>query len=76
MVEKIEDCSIVLGTAFGLSQIQTILGIIVLSFQVLLILIKFFKKIYKRIKEKNFEGIENDVEETIDNLNKLKNSNE
>lgn len=73
MIDKIENLSVVIGTAIGISQIQSILGIIILSFQILLIVMKFVKKIYKRIKCKDFEDIDKDLEETINDLTNLKN---
>ena len=66
-----EDVSIVFGVTIGLSQIQTILGIIILVFQIILILYKCGLKIYKRIKNKDAKGIETDLKETIDELEKL-----
>jgi uncharacterized membrane protein len=72
MFDKIENGSIFLGTFIGLSQIETILGIIILCFQILIILIKFGKKLYSKIKSKNYSDIEKDVEDTLNDLNDLK----
>ena len=66
-----EDVSIVFGVTIGLSQIQTILGIIILVFQIILIIYKCGLKIYERIKNKDAKGIETDLKETIDELEKL-----
>lgn len=74
MADKLENITIALGTAIGLSQIQTILGIIVLGFQVLLIIYKVFNKIRKRIANKEYDKIEEDLEEAKNELEKLKNS--
>ena len=67
----LEDVSIVFGVTIGLSQIQTILGIIVLTFQVILIIFKCGVKIYNHIKKKDVDGIQSDIEETIDALENL-----
>lgn len=67
----LEDVSIVFGVTIGLSQIQTILGIIVLTFQVLLIIYKCVVRIVNHAKNKDLTGIQNDLEETIDDLEKL-----
>lgn len=67
----LEDVSIVFGVTIGLAQIQTILGIIVLSFQVLLIIYKCVVRIINHAKNKDLNGIQNDLEETIDDLQKL-----
>ena len=66
-----EDVSIVFGVTIGLSQIQTILGIIILVFQIVLIIYKCVMKIYEHIKNKDAKGIETDLKETIDELEKL-----
>lgn len=57
--------------ARGVAQIQTILGIIVLSFQVLLIIYKCVVRIINHAKNKDVNAIQNDLEETIDDLQKL-----
>ena len=72
----LEDVSIVFGVTIGIAQIQTILGIIVLSFQIILIIYKCVVRIYKHAKEKDLKGIENDLEETIDALENLQDKNE
>ena len=67
----LEDCLIASGITISLIDIQTILGIIVLSFQVVLILIKTGKRIYKAIKNKNIDEIESaisDGKEQLENL--------
>ena len=67
----LEDVSIVFGVTIGLSQIQTILGIIVLTFQVLLIIYKCVVRIINHAKNKDVNAIQKDLEETIDDLEKL-----
>ena len=67
----LEDVSIVFGVTIGLSQIQTILGIIVLAFQCILIIYKCAVRIYNHAKKKDLDGIEQDLEETIDALKDL-----
>ena len=66
-----EDVSIVFGVTIGLSQIQTVLGIIVLAFQCILIIYKCVVRIYNHAKKKDLDGIETDLEETIDALKDL-----
>ena len=67
----IEDVSIGLGVTIGIAQIETILGIIVLVFQIILIIYKCIMKIVEHVKSKNLKEIENDLQETIDDLEKL-----
>ena len=71
----LEDVSIVFGVTIGLSQIQTILGIIVLSFQVILIIFKCVMKIIDHVKNKDVTAIEHDLEETIESLENLSDKN-
>ena len=71
----LEDVSIVFGVTIGLSQIQTILGIIVLSFQVILIIFKCVMKIIGHVKNKDVAAIEHDLEETIESLENLSDKN-
>ena len=70
-----EDVSIVFGVTIGIAQIETILGIIVLAFQIILILYKCGMKIYEHIKNKDVKGIETDLKETIDELENLSDKN-
>ena len=59
------------GVTIGLSQIQTILGIVVLTFQCVLIIYKCVRNIIKHVKEKDADGVQKDLEETIDALENL-----
>ena len=70
----IEDVLIVAGVSISLIDIQTILGIILLSVQVVLILFKGGKRIYDAIKKKDTKEIESALEETKDALENLKDS--
>lgn len=67
----IEDVLIASGITISLIDIQTILGIIILSVQVGLILFKGGKRIYDAIKNKNSKEIETAIEETKDQLESL-----
>ena len=58
----VENTTIALGVAFGISNIQSILGIILLALQVGLILWKVGYKIYLRIKYKQLDNIQDDIE--------------
>ena len=70
----IEDVLIVAGVSVSLIDIQTILGIILLSVQVALILFKGGKRIYDAVKKKDTKEIENALEDTKDALENLKDS--
>lgn len=70
-VNTFEDCLIASGITISLIDIQTILGIIILSFQVILILIKLGKRVYNAIKKKDITELEdafNDGKEELTNL--------
>ena len=71
-VNVLEDVLIAGGIGVSLPMIETILGIIILSVQVILILWKLGKKIYEAIKKKKYDEIENTLQETQDQLEDLK----
>ena len=66
--DKIENASVVVGSAYGiiLTNIHTILGIIILAFQLLIISVKYITKIIKNIKDKDYKEIANNVEHLAD----------
>ena len=74
MLSKInifEDVLIIGGIAIGISQIYTILGIIILSLQIILILYKFGYRIYELIKKKKYDEIDDVIEDTTHQLEQL-----
>lgn len=73
---KLNDCLIVLGTYIGISQIESILGIIILCFQIALIIYKASRKVYYLIKDKQYNQIEDTIKDTIESLEDLKKDNE
>lgn len=68
----VEDGLIIGGVAVSLSMIQTILGITIMAFQIVLILIKGGKKIYHAIKNKNVSEVKDALNETKGELENLK----
>ena len=58
-INVLEDVLIIGGISVSVTMIQSILGIIILSFQIILILFKAGKKIYDLIKAKKYDEIEN-----------------
>ena len=73
-INVLEDVLIVAGVSVSLAQIQTILGIIILSFQIILIIYKGVRRIIDHAKEKDFDAIEDDIKKTTEDLEKLKES--
>lgn len=74
-INIIEDVLIVGGVALSLTNIYTIMGIILLSFQIVLILVKAGIKIYNHIKNGKVEDAVKDIENAqkeIDDVTKKK----
>lgn len=63
---------ITLGTGFGIAEIETILGIVLLVFDIIWILSKCIVKVYSAIKEKKYHDIPDTIKETRDELENLK----
>lgn len=70
----IENATIALGVAFGITNIESILGIILLVLQVTLILWKVGYKVYLRIKYKQLDKIQKDIEDAMNELEQIKNN--
>ena len=62
-INIIEDVLIVGGVALSLTNIYTIMGIVLLSFQIVLILIKAGIKIYQHIKNGKMDEAVKDIED-------------
>lgn len=71
-INVLEDSLIVGGVGISLSMIQTILGIIILSVQVVLILFKAGRKIYDAVKKKKLDEVEDALNDAKDQLEDLK----
>ena len=67
-----EDGCIILNTAIGLSQIEILLCIIILSFQIILILVKGIKLIINHIKNKDIDKAIEETENLVEKLNEKK----
>lgn len=70
----IEDVLIACGVTISLLDIQQILSIILLVFNVVWILVKFGLRVYEHIKNKNVQAIANDIKDAKDELETLKDS--
>ena len=71
ILDVVENGLIVLGVSISLPQLETILGIIILSVKILLILIKGGMKIYQAIKNKQLEKAISEVEATREEITSL-----
>lgn len=70
-MEIFEDVLIIGGITISISMIREILGIIILSLQIILILYKGIRLIIQRFKNKDYQGIEEDLKNTIEDLKNL-----
>lgn len=75
-IETLTNVLIPIGAYLGITQIESILGIIILSFQILLILYKGIYSIVMKVKNKNYKEIGNDISKTIEELEDLKGGND
>lgn len=71
-MEKLENLLVAINSVIGLSQIQSILGIIILSFQAFIIILKAYEKIKEHIKKRDVKGIITTIEETTQQLEDIK----
>ena len=71
VVTIMENTLIIAGVSISLPMIESILGIIILAFQIVLIVIKTGSKIYEKIKQKKYDEIDDVVEESQKELDSL-----
>ena len=71
-LDTFDGITIALSTMFGLSQIENIIGVIVLCLQGLILISKLIYNIYKKLKNKDINGAIEYIEETVDALENLK----
>lgn len=64
-------CLNVLGVAYGIEYIYTILGIIILALNIVSILYACIYSIYNKVKNKKYNEINDDINKAIDELNNL-----
>ena len=71
ITKVVEDISIAVGVVLGVQQIETILGIVLLIFQIGLILFKVIRSLIEHIKKKDLDGIEQDLQDGIEQIEHL-----
>ena len=64
----IDNVLLVFGFTYALSDIESILGIIILCIQIIWLFSKFFLKVYAKIKNKDYDSIGKDVEDLENGL--------
>lgn len=62
----------IIGTAITIEDARNWLGIIILLLQLILIVKNLSIKIYKRIKNKEYEYIDDDIKDTIEDIKDIK----
>lgn len=70
-LEIFEDVLIVGGVTISMTMLHEILGIIILSFQIILVLYKGIRKLVTLIKSKRYDEIEETIKQTTEDLEKL-----
>lgn len=68
VLDVVENTSIVLGVAISLETIYSVMGIILLAFQIGLIVYKVIKSIVTHVKHKEYDKIEEDIEHGISEI--------
>lgn len=70
----VDNALIAIGLAFAISDIESILGIIILIVQLVWILAKAVIRIYHAIKEKNGKEVTDSIKDLSEDLTDLKNN--
>ena len=73
-INILEDVLIIGGISISITMIQSILGIVIMSVQVILILIKAYVKIRDAIKKKNTDEIKQVIDDTQEQIKRLSES--
>ena len=69
--EMVEDVAIAMGVYVSIIDIQQILSIVLLVFNIVWICTKAGINIYKHIKEKKYDEIDDDIKDAIDEIEDL-----
>lgn len=69
----IEDVLIGCGITISLVDIQQILSIVLLIFNVVWLVVKLVVNVYEKFKQKDYHGIVSDIKETTDAIQDLSN---
>lgn len=72
-LNAIENVLIVGGVALSIENIETLLGVILLAFQIILILWKLGLRIYEHIKNGKYNDVTEDIQKGIEDVTQLQN---
>lgn len=68
MLDKIENCLVGIGLAMGIANIETLLGVILVCIQIAIILGRTIITIIDKFKNKDYNGIEEDLRKTEEEM--------
>ena len=67
----VEDSLIVFGITISIPLIESILGIVILAFQIIMISVRGILKIYKKIKEGKMDEAIEEANKTVDDIKEI-----
>lgn len=68
VLNVVENVTIALGVAISIETIYSIMGIVLLIFQIGMIIAKVIVAVRKHLKEKNYEEVKNEIECGVNNI--------
>lgn len=68
MLDKVENYLVCVGLAMGIANIETILGVILVCIQIAIILGRTIVTIIDKLKKKDYNGIEEDLRKTEEEM--------
>lgn len=76
-IDTIENVSLTIGISYGITEIESVLGIVVLSINLITLILKYVPKIYLKVKciiqkVKNGDLPQNEINDVIEDLENLK----
>ena len=71
VTEIVEDAMICFGVVISIDQIESILGIVILSFEICWILWKGISRIIKHVKNKDYKSAIEETQNTLEDINNV-----
>lgn len=70
-MKEIDYALMTINTVIGIDQIESIVGLIMLSLQIILIFYRLITGVHNKIKNKQVDGLGQDIENAIEDLQEL-----
>lgn len=70
-MKEIDYALMTINTVIGIDQMESIIGLIMLSLQVILIFYRLITGVHNKIKNKQVDGLGQDIENAIEDLQDL-----